>query len=245
VAEAFEWAYDNVIPWIPGANIVKFVIDNWTPLTQFFSQFWEGVASTFRSWGSTIARIASGVGERAVSLIRDAWTGLKSFFSSLWDGIVAIFRKAWDFLKPIIDGVASGAKWLANITGLSTAGKLVWKGTQAVAGAAGSAAMRGLRGAADVADVASGHRALSALSAALASAAKTPALSRPVVPPQSSLSKPLVGRQEGRPGKPPSDGKVHVQVDLNGLPAGAKAKATSSGANPPPLTLNTGHHWAN
>lgn len=70
----FVWAYNNILPWIPGGMMVKGIFDNWKPIT--------------------------------------------AFFSNLWKNVTAIFERAWSILKPIIDTVVGGAKWLLEHTGL-------------------------------------------------------------------------------------------------------------------------------
>jgi hypothetical protein len=88
IKTVFVWGWNNVVPWIPGLNLVKMVIDNWKPI--------------------------------------------KQFFKSLWADVISIFDKMWQKLKPIIETVVGGAKWLAEHTGLLDAYNVASKVTHVV-----------------------------------------------------------------------------------------------------------------
>src|ERR1043166_6245886 len=98
------------------AGAAYLVYEHWTPIKNFFIGLWDYIPAIFK-WGyEHILPWIPGGG--LVKLIVDNWKPLTHFFDALWKGLTGIFQRAWNILKPIIDGVVGGAKWLAEHTGL-------------------------------------------------------------------------------------------------------------------------------
>jgi hypothetical protein len=50
IVPAFRWAYDYILPLLPGGTFVKMIVDNWSPLEKWFGDFWKYIVSKF-DWG--------------------------------------------------------------------------------------------------------------------------------------------------------------------------------------------------
>lgn len=49
IKQVFVWGWNNIVPWIPGLNLVKIIIDNWSSIPRFFRSLWAGVTSIFET----------------------------------------------------------------------------------------------------------------------------------------------------------------------------------------------------
>lgn len=73
---------------------------------------------------SPIALVVAAIAAVAAAafLIFENWEPIKQFFADLWDSILAGAKRVWDALQPILDGMATIAKFALNpIGGISNA----------------------------------------------------------------------------------------------------------------------------
>lgn len=120
--------------WTP----LGMIINNWGFITNFFSNFGNGVCQIISNAWDGIKNIVSSVSNTAVNLAVSIWNPISSFFSSLWNTVTQIFVATWENIKNSFNGVidfiqkpfedffnwiAGKFEWINNLIG-STIGVL-------------------------------------------------------------------------------------------------------------------------
>ncbi|AIO34056.1 phage tail tape measure protein, TP901 family, core region [Burkholderia cenocepacia] len=113
-----------------------FLIANWSKVKPFFEKVWGGIKDVFfsfplvqviaQNWGP-ITEFMSALWGATKIVIGAAWDGIKAMFLNFtplgivvknWEPIVTWFSHLWDRVKPYIEPLVSGAKWLGGKLGL-------------------------------------------------------------------------------------------------------------------------------
>ncbi len=74
------------------------LVDDWSPVIDFFSGLWDGVVTSF-SWAWEFIKTAFKFSP--LGLLIQAWDPILAFFSGLWDGVKNLFTAAWDYIYNI------------------------------------------------------------------------------------------------------------------------------------------------
>lgn len=69
---------------------VPLIIKNWEPISEFFSNLWDGIKEIFTSTVGAISDFLSGAWEGIKTGISDAWNGIKDFFKEWGPTILAV-----------------------------------------------------------------------------------------------------------------------------------------------------------
>lgn len=81
------------------------LVDDWTPVTSFFANLWEGVKQRFISAWETFKFLLSW---SPIGLMIRAWEPLKKFFSYLWEGIKTVFSSPLAFIRTLLSWTPLG-----------------------------------------------------------------------------------------------------------------------------------------
>nr|WP_249173583.1 phage tail tape measure protein [Burkholderia dolosa] len=112
-----------------------FMIANWSKVKPFFEKVWTGIKDVFfsfplvqviaQNWGP-ITEFMSALWGATKIVIGAAWEGIEAMFLNFtplgiviknWEPIVTWFSQLWDRVKPYIEPLMSGAKWLGGKLG--------------------------------------------------------------------------------------------------------------------------------
>ncbi|MDY0320430.1 MAG: phage tail tape measure protein [Arcobacteraceae bacterium] len=93
----------NPIGWIALAiaGAAYIIYSNWEPISNFFSNLWQGIVSAF---DSSISFIRNYLGWTPLGIVMNNWNPIVDFFKSLWDSVVGFTNSVW---QSIVDSVVS------------------------------------------------------------------------------------------------------------------------------------------
>lgn len=111
------WFMDNVV----------------TPLVNFFSGLWEGIANIFKSIGSWF----SNVFKSAADGIKNAFSSIGSFFSNIWSKITGVFSKVGSWFSDKFKAAVDGIKKVFNSISSFFSG--IWESIKSIFSKVGSA----------------------------------------------------------------------------------------------------------
>lgn len=83
------------------------LVDDWRPVTQFFSDLWSGLTSAFSlGW----AMLKEGLKWTPLGMIVQAWEPITGFFSDLWSGVKTMSVNFFNWITEAIIGPLSSVK---------------------------------------------------------------------------------------------------------------------------------------
>lgn len=134
VVGAFKWAWNNIVPWIPGWNLVKLIVDHWGSIVGFFQSIWSRVTGVFR-WARNFV---IGLWDIVVQKLTAVWRPVANFFGGIWNRVVGTFRAAWGHVKTSLAQLGQGAVGLLTSAWSKVTGffKGIWDGVTGVFSAA-------------------------------------------------------------------------------------------------------------
>ncbi len=99
------------------------IVANWTPISAFFTEMWEGVKN---AGASAMATLRSILDWRPMAALAALWEPVTGFFSGVWDKVKAVIAPVTDFLQSVFSWSPAGMiieNW-GPLTGLFSA---IWE----------------------------------------------------------------------------------------------------------------------
>jgi hypothetical protein len=87
------------------AGAAYLIIDNWKPISGWFSNLWNGVKSYFSTTWTIIKNLFSWT---PLGMIISNWGAISPYFSRLWNGVKSFFSTTWTVIKNLFSWTPIG-----------------------------------------------------------------------------------------------------------------------------------------